>query len=173
MLLFRWAGSRPVKTTLAIVPPWITVSSINLCAATPVLLIAIARQSSPSLRPLLKEPVNALQQQTASAEIPMASEAKLRHISRGFLPRRFAYAGPPVCAAPPSWGRHPQTFTLSGLMHRNKILFNHAIGKRKQRTDWRHRSGAFTSSSDSRWPSTSLSDSKGGLDTSYNSVNGN
>jgi hypothetical protein len=30
-----------------------------------------------------------------------------------------------------------------------------------------------TSSSDSRWPSTSLSDNKGGLDTSYNSVNGN
>jgi len=32
----------------------------------------------------------------------------------GFLHWRFAYAGPaPVYAAPPSWGRHPQTFTFS------------------------------------------------------------
>jgi hypothetical protein len=35
-------------------------------------------------------------------------------------------------------------------MHRNKTLFNQAIGKRKQRRGWRHRSGAFTSSSDGR-----------------------
>jgi hypothetical protein len=27
---------------------------------------------------------------------------------------------PPVYAAPPSWGRHPKTFTISRLMQRSK-----------------------------------------------------
>jgi hypothetical protein len=35
--------------------------------------------------------------------------------SRGFLHWRFAYAGPTVRAAPPSWGRHPQTFTITDI----------------------------------------------------------
>src|ERR1700730_4833929 len=46
-----------------------------------------------------------------SRQIPIASDARPFHISRGFLHWRFAYAGPTVRAAPPSWGRHPQTFT--------------------------------------------------------------
>jgi hypothetical protein len=29
VLLFCWAGSRPVKTTLVVAPPWTTVSSIK------------------------------------------------------------------------------------------------------------------------------------------------
>ena len=33
--------------------------------------------------------------QTADAEILIASDARPRHTSRGFLPWRFAYAGPP------------------------------------------------------------------------------
>jgi pimeloyl-ACP methyl ester carboxylesterase len=41
--------------------------------------------SPPLHRPLPNEAVNAPQQQTASAEIPIASDAPLRHISRGFL----------------------------------------------------------------------------------------
>jgi hypothetical protein len=41
VLLFCWAGSRPVKTTLAVAPPWTTASSINLRRATLVLPIAI------------------------------------------------------------------------------------------------------------------------------------
>src|SRR5260370_18585242 len=48
-----------------------------------------------------------------SRQIPIASDARPFHISRGFLHWRFAYAGPTVRAAPPSWGRHPQTSTLS------------------------------------------------------------
>src|SRR6266851_4609104 len=48
-----------------------------------------------------------------SHQIPIASDAPPRHTSRGFLHWRFAYAGPPVRAAPPSWGRHPQTFTTT------------------------------------------------------------
>jgi hypothetical protein len=43
----------------------------------------------------------------------IASDARPFHISRGFLHWRFAYAGPTVRAAPPSWGRHPQTFTIA------------------------------------------------------------
>src|SRR5882672_9631881 len=52
-----------------------------------------------------------------SRQIPIASDAPLHHTSRGFLHWRFAYAGP-VCAAPPSWGRHPQTFTTADLTGR-------------------------------------------------------
>jgi hypothetical protein len=44
-------------------------------------------------------------------QIPIAQDATPTSPSRGFLPWRFAYAGPPVHAAPPSWVRHPQTFT--------------------------------------------------------------
>jgi hypothetical protein len=50
-----------------------------------------------------------------SRQIPIASDAPPFHTSRGFLHWRFAYAGPTVRAAPPSWGRHPQTFTESDL----------------------------------------------------------
>src|SRR5450432_4802020 len=46
-----------------------------------------------------------------SRQITIASDARPFHTSRGFLHWRFAYAGPTVRAAPPSWGRHPQTFT--------------------------------------------------------------
>jgi hypothetical protein len=46
-------------------------------------------------------------------QIPIASDARPFHTSRGFLRWRFAYAGPTVRAAPPSWGRHPQTFTAA------------------------------------------------------------
>jgi hypothetical protein len=45
-------------------------------------------------------------------QIPIAQDATPTSPSRGFLPWRFAYAGPPVHAAPPSWVRHPQTFTI-------------------------------------------------------------
>src|ERR1700738_3857509 len=48
-----------------------------------------------------------------SRQIPIASDARPFHTSRGFLHWRFAYAGPTVRAAPPSWGRHPQTFTIA------------------------------------------------------------
>src|SRR5467141_444776 len=72
-------------TMLAVALPWTTALSINLRCATPLLPIAIDRPSPPLRRPLPNEAVNAPQQQTASAEIPIASDAPLRHISRGFL----------------------------------------------------------------------------------------
>jgi hypothetical protein len=48
-------------------------------------------------------------------QIPIAQDATPTSPSRGFLPWRFAYAGPPVHAAPPSWVRHPQTFTGAAI----------------------------------------------------------
>ena len=42
---------------------------------------------------LPKQAFNATRQQTASTEIPIASDARSLHTSRGFLPWRFAYAG--------------------------------------------------------------------------------
>src|SRR5450631_4896681 len=50
---------------------------------------------------LPKPSLNAPRQQAASDEIPIASDARPLHTSRGFLPWRFAYAGP---RCPP---RHP------------------------------------------------------------------
>jgi hypothetical protein len=96
---------------LVVATPRPTASSINLRCVTPVPAIAIDRPSSPPLLSLPTEVLNAPWQPTASDEIPIASDAPSRPTSRGFLPWRFAYAGPSVSAAPPSWGRHPQTFT--------------------------------------------------------------
>jgi hypothetical protein len=56
-------------------------------------------------------------------QIPIAQAAIPTSPSRGFLPWRLAYAGPPVHAAPPSWGRHPQTFTEPDL--RSLALLTH------------------------------------------------
>src|ERR1700692_1513419 len=99
-------------TMLAVAPPWTTASTSNLRRTTSVLPIAIDRPSSPPLRPLPKEAVNAPRQQTASAEIPIAADALLRHTSRGFLPWRFAAAGPGVRRAtgmgPASENLHPE-----------------------------------------------------------------
>jgi hypothetical protein len=62
------------------------------------------------LRPLAKEPINVPRPHTASAEIPIASDAPPRHASRGFLPWRFAYAGPgarrPTVMGPASENLH-------------------------------------------------------------------
>jgi hypothetical protein len=97
-------------TRLAVAPPATAASSINLGRATPVIPIAIRRPSSPPCRPILKEVVNARRQQTADAEIPIAPDALLRHTSRGFLPWRFADAGPGVrrttFMGPPSENLH-------------------------------------------------------------------
>ena len=46
-----------------------------------------------------------------SRQIPIASDARPFHTSRGFLPWRFADAGPGVRGAV-IMGRHPQTFTI-------------------------------------------------------------
>ena len=47
---------------------------------------------------------------TANAKIPIVSDARLHQTSRGFLPWRFAYAGPgvrrPTVMGPPSANLH-------------------------------------------------------------------
>jgi hypothetical protein len=64
------------------------------------------KPDTPSTAP--KEAVNAPRQQTASAEIPIASDAQLRHLPR--FPWRFANAGPRVRGAV-IMGRRSKTFT--------------------------------------------------------------
>jgi len=85
--------------------------------------------ASSSSRSLPKPAFTAPRQQTASAEIPIASDARPLQASRGFLPRRFADADP-VRAAPPSWGRHPQTFTQAEMPP--IALFNNRSRARNQ-----------------------------------------
>ena len=59
-------------------------------------------------------------------------EDMTRHTSRGFLPWRFAYAGPSARAAPPSWGRHPQTFTFATFLPpANHFRSSHSSGHRR------------------------------------------
>jgi hypothetical protein len=57
-------------------------------------------------------------QRTPNDEIPIASDAHPLHTSRGFLPWRFAYAGPRVRRAT-IMGRHPQTFTEAAVPYRS------------------------------------------------------
>ncbi len=73
---------------------------VDFRSATPALPIAIGRPASAHPRSLAEQAPNSPRQRTASAEIPIATDARPHHISRGFLPWRFAYAGP-VSAAPP------------------------------------------------------------------------
>src|SRR6266550_2125776 len=79
---------------LARAQPEIAVLSFDLRCATPVLPVATGRNVSSPPRSLPKQAFNATRQQTASTEIPIASDARSLHTSRGFLPWRFAYAGP-------------------------------------------------------------------------------
>ena len=115
---FCFAGSRPATTLLAVAPLRLTEPSINLHRETPVLPIAIPRPSSSPLPPLATEVVNAPCQQTAT-EIPIAFDAPHCFTSRGFLPWRFAYAGPG--ARPATFmGRHPKTFTKAEVLDRQE-----------------------------------------------------
>src|SRR6266404_8284788 len=79
---------------LARAQPGIAVLSFDLRCATPVLPVAAGRNVSSPPRSLPKQAFNATRQQTASTEIPIASDARSLHTSRGFLPWRFADAGP-------------------------------------------------------------------------------
>jgi len=113
---------------LAVALPRTIASSINLRRATPVLPIAIGRPSSLPHRPLPKQPVNPPRQQTARDEIPIAPDAPHCPTSRGFLPWRFADAGPGVRRAT-VMGRHPKTFTNSEVV----ASIDHLIGASNQR----------------------------------------
>src|SRR6266852_3305470 len=83
-------------TMFALTPSRITIVSIDLRCTTPVPPIAIGRPASSPLDRLPKQAFNTLRQYAAGAEIPIASDARPLHTSRGFLPWRFAYAGPRV-----------------------------------------------------------------------------
>jgi hypothetical protein len=79
---------------LARAQPGIAVLSFDLRCATPILPVATGRHVSSSPRSLPKQAFNATRQQTVSTEIPIASDARPFHTSRGLLHWRFAYAGP-------------------------------------------------------------------------------
>ena len=81
---------------LAVAPPWTTAPSINPRRATPILPIAIGRSGRRTFDRFPKRAFDPHQQQNAKAEIPIAFDARPLHTSRGFLPWRFAYAGPRV-----------------------------------------------------------------------------
>src|SRR4029077_8391279 len=70
------------------------VLSFDLRCATPVPSILIGRSGSSPLQSLPSQAFNAPWQHTASTAIPIASDAPPRPVSRGFLPWRFADAGP-------------------------------------------------------------------------------
>ena len=79
---------------LALAPSSIAVVSSDHRGATPIPPVATGRSASSLHRSRSKQAFNALRQQTASVEIPIAVDARPRHTSRGFLLWRFAYAGP-------------------------------------------------------------------------------
>src|SRR5665213_3943676 len=97
-------------TMLALASPWMAVLSFDLRCATQVLPIARDRPGASPPQSLPKQVVNRNRQHTASAEIPIASDAPPRPTSRGFLPWRFAYADPGVrratCMGPASANLH-------------------------------------------------------------------
>src|ERR1700723_760242 len=85
---------------LALAPPSIAVVSFNLRCPTPIPHVQTGRPGSSLHRSRSKQAFDAPHQQTASVEIPIASDARPRHTFRGFLPWRFAYVGPSVRRAP-------------------------------------------------------------------------
>src|SRR5664279_3635126 len=109
-------------TMLAVAPPWKTTLSINVRCATLVLPIAIGRLSSSPLRPLPKEAFNERRQQTASAEIRIASEAPPRP------PPAVSSVGglrtpAPECVVPSSWAGIPQSSHQRKSMHHQRYLW--------------------------------------------------
>src|ERR1700694_5735876 len=84
---------------LALAPPSIAVVSFDHRYTTPTPHVATGRPGPSLHRSPSEQAFNAPRQQTASVEIPIASDARPRHTSRGFLPWRFAYAGPGVRGA--------------------------------------------------------------------------
>ena len=61
---------------------------------------------------------------TANAKIPIVSDARLHQTSRGFLPWRFAYAGPgvrrPTFMGPPSANLHK---SCRGNLEMRRLVF--------------------------------------------------
>ena len=90
----RCAGYRSAMTMLAVALLTTVAVSFHLRRATPILPLAIDRPASSRPRSPAEKAPNPPRQQTANAEIPIASDARPLHTSRGFLPWRFAYAGP-------------------------------------------------------------------------------
>src|ERR1700676_4652793 len=81
-------------TMLAVALLTIVAVSFHFRRATPILPIAIDRPPSSHPRSPAEKAANPPRQKTGSVQIPIAPDAPPRHIFRGFLLWRFAYAGP-------------------------------------------------------------------------------
>jgi hypothetical protein len=81
-------------TRLDLVPPWIAVLSFDLHCEMPLLPFAAGRSGSWPFDPFPNKRSIHIANRNAKAEIPIAFDARPLSTSRGFLPRRFAYAGP-------------------------------------------------------------------------------
>jgi len=94
VLYFRCAGYRSAMTMLAVALLTIVAVSYHHRRLTPILPLAIGRTASTRLRSPAGKAPNPPPQNTGSVQIPIAPDALPRHIFRGFLLWRFAYAGP-------------------------------------------------------------------------------
>jgi len=74
-----------------------------------------------------------LRSHTTSAALnsPWSTPRHPRAPSRGFLPWRFADAGP-VRAAPPSWRRHPKTFAITDSGTAANGIINHLVSTQQE-----------------------------------------
>ena len=101
---------------LAVAPLAIVTVLFHLRRATPILHLAIDRPASSHPRSPAEKAPNPPRQKTGSVQIPIAPDAPPRHIFRGFLLWRFAYAGPPRCAP-----RHLQGAGIRKPSHRRPL----------------------------------------------------
>ena len=112
--------------------------SFHFRRATPVLPLAIDRPASSHPRSPAEKAANLPRQKTGSVQIPIAPDAPPRHILRGFLPWRFADAGPRN-----PWRRHHGP--ASENLHKPGSLTARPAGPfySQERTSSGSRSGPF------------------------------
>ena len=105
--------------SLALAPPAIAIVWFDLAQATPILPITTRQPGSSYLQSLPKQAFNRPRRQTADPKIPIASDGRPLYTSRGFVPWRFAYAGPSVCRTiimgPASENLHNSSYRKAAL----------------------------------------------------------
>ena len=104
----------------------------------------VRRQSPPIHPPLRSRTTSAIAPLTISqsargTQIPIAHAAPPTYPFPRFPPLEVCGRRPPLCAAPPSWGRHPKTFTISEV---SEPLFDHPVRPR-EKGGWKIESNCF------------------------------
>ena len=98
---------------------------------------SVRRQPAPIHAPLRSRTTSAIAPPTIShsargTQIPITHAAPPTYPFPRFPPLEVCGRRPPLCAAPPSWGRHPKTFTEGDVGHYS--ITSSARGKKL----WRH-----------------------------------